>query len=64
MSSEMSYDHDHAETEVSSRSQAGYGEVSRPQVEKRKKPEQGRRRGKSPSSFNGMHRRRRRKMAW
>ena len=30
----------------------------------RKKPEMGRRRGKAPQSFNGIHRRRRRKMAW
>ena len=30
----------------------------------RKKPVMGRRRGKTPQSFNGIHRRRRRKMAW
>ena len=30
----------------------------------RKRPEMGRKRGKAPQSFNGMHRRRRRKMAW
>jgi hypothetical protein len=30
----------------------------------RKRPTMGRRRGKAPQSFNGMHRRRRRKMAW
>lgn len=30
---------------------------------KRRSP-QGRRRGKSPQSFNGMHRRRRKKVAW
>jgi hypothetical protein len=30
----------------------------------RKRPEMGRRRGKAPQSFNGIHRRRRRKMAW
>ena len=30
----------------------------------RRKPQLGRRRGKVPQSFNGMHRRRRRKMAW
>lgn len=30
----------------------------------RRKPTMGRRRGKTPQSFNGIHRRRRRKMAW
>jgi hypothetical protein len=30
----------------------------------RKRPEMGRKRGKTPQSFNGMHRRRRRKRAW
>jgi hypothetical protein len=30
----------------------------------RKRPQMGRRRGKAPQSFNGIHRRRRRKMAW
>jgi hypothetical protein len=30
----------------------------------RKKPVMGRRRGKTPQSFNGIHRRRRRKLAW
>ena len=41
-----------------------YGSSSRPNDSKRKKPELGRKRGKTPTSFNGMHRRRRRKMAW
>jgi hypothetical protein len=31
---------------------------------KRRQPTMGRTRGKAPQSFNGMHRRRRRKMAW
>ena len=31
---------------------------------KRKAPQMGRRRGKTPQSFNGIHRRRRRKLAW
>ena len=31
---------------------------------KRHAPTMGRRRGKAPQSFNGIHRRRRRKMAW
>lgn len=30
----------------------------------RHRPVMGRKRGKAPQSFNGMHRRRRRKMAW
>jgi hypothetical protein len=31
---------------------------------KRQQPTMGRRRGKTPQSFNGMHRRRRRKITW
>lgn len=31
---------------------------------KRQRPTMGRSRGKAPQSFNGIHRRRRRKMAW
>ena len=38
--------------------------VERFEASQRRKPEMGRRRGKAPQSFNGMHRRRRRKMAW
>jgi hypothetical protein len=30
----------------------------------RRRPAMGRRRGKAPQSFNGIHRRRRRKLAW
>jgi hypothetical protein len=30
----------------------------------RKRPEMGRKRGKAPQSYNGIHRRRRRKLAW
>lgn len=30
----------------------------------RRRPAMGRRRGKAPQSFNGIHRRRRRKMSW
>jgi hypothetical protein len=33
-------------------------------VSDRRRPTMNRRRGKAPQSFNGMHRRRRRKMAW
>jgi hypothetical protein len=31
---------------------------------KQNRPTMGRRRGKTPQSFNGIHRRRRRKLAW
>ncbi len=31
---------------------------------KRQRPTMGRNRGKAPQSFNGIHRRRKRKMAW
>jgi hypothetical protein len=31
---------------------------------KRRRPTHGRRRGKAPQSFNGIHRRRKRKIAW
>ena len=30
----------------------------------RRRPQMGRKRGKAPQSFNGIHRRRRRKIAW
>jgi hypothetical protein len=36
----------------------------RVRTSKRQQPTMGRRRGKTPQSFNGIHRRRRRKMAW
>lgn len=36
----------------------------RARSEKRQTPTMGRKRGKTPQSFNGIHRRRRRKMAW
>ena len=38
--------------------------VERIRNHKRFAPSMGRRRGKAPQSFNGIHRRRRRKMAW
>lgn len=38
--------------------------VERFDSSQRKKSPMGRRRGKAPQSFNGIHRRRRRKMAW
>jgi hypothetical protein len=36
----------------------------RTRTSKREQPTMGRRRGKAPQSFNGIHRRRRRKMNW
>jgi hypothetical protein len=38
--------------------------VERVEGSKRQRPAMGRQRGKTPQSFNGMHRRRRRKMTW
>lgn len=35
-----------------------------PNSTKRRRPQQGRGRGKGPQSVNGIHRRRRRKLAW
>ena len=47
----------------------GYGAESfrtqgRAENSQQRRPQMGRRRGKAPQSFNGIHRRRRRKMAW
>jgi len=42
----------------------GFRSVERARSEKRQAPTMGRKRGKTPQSFNGIHRRRRRKMAW
>jgi hypothetical protein len=38
--------------------------AERVDASQRRRPPAGRRRGKAPQSFNGIHRRRRRKMAW
>jgi hypothetical protein len=38
--------------------------IERVKSAKRQAPTMGRKRGKTPQSFNGIHRRRRRKMAW
>lgn len=61
MSSEKHYDSYEADFNGD---EPHFGSSSRPNNAKKKKPELGRKRGKTPSSFNGMHRRRRRKMAW
>lgn len=62
MSSEMKYEG--PEMEYGENGDNRFSMGGRPNGEKRKRPVQGRKRGKAPSSFNGMHRRRRRKMAW
>ena len=62
MSIDHSYEHD----------DQAYGSNSFPRGERqahhgateRTRPTQSRRRGKSPSSVNGIHKRRRRKMSW
>lgn len=41
-----------------------FGVTERIQSSKRRRPTYCRRRGKAPQSFNGIHRRRRRKLAW
>jgi hypothetical protein len=42
----------------------GFRTSNRSDSSQRRKPPMGRGRGKTPQSFNGIHRRRRRKMAW
>lgn len=42
----------------------GIREIDRFDGSNRRKPTMGRKRGKTPQSFNGIHRRRKRKMAW
>lgn len=60
MSSEQSYDHDvNAYGEDNS-----FNRTKRASVSARRRPVQGRGRGKSPTSVNGLHKRRRRKIAW
>ncbi|MEX2171910.1 MAG: hypothetical protein WD851_21495 [Pirellulales bacterium] len=59
MSNEQLYD--------SSRAQYGEGTFlssEREKFPKRQRPTLGRKRGKVPQSINGIHRRRRRKLAW
>jgi hypothetical protein len=43
---------------------ANFRSTERSDNSQRQRPAMGRRRGKTPQSFNGIHRRRRRKMAW
>ncbi|MAT69207.1 MAG: hypothetical protein CMJ58_06740 [Planctomycetaceae bacterium] len=42
----------------------GYRRSDRTSDSKSRRPAHGRKRGKSPQSVNGIHRRRRRKMSW
>ena len=42
----------------------GIRRETEPKASKRNRPTHGRKRGKSPQSVNGIHRRRNRKMAW
>lgn len=58
MSTDHSYEHDDQNYghKIPSRKRQSATEANR--------PTQGRRRGKSPQSVNGMHKRRRRKMSW
>ncbi|MEN0110815.1 MAG: hypothetical protein AAF805_08830 [Planctomycetota bacterium] len=59
MSTENQYDH-----EENSYGSNRFASESRPGTSSRRRPAQGRRRGKGPQSVNGMHKRRRRKMSW
>jgi hypothetical protein len=45
-------------------SNEGFRSYERFEDTSRRRPHMGRRRGKAPQSFNGIHRRRRRKMTW
>ena len=58
MSIEQQYEH--AESKYSSE---GFEQIRSNGHQRRRAP-QGRRKGKAPQSFNGMHRRRRKKVAW
>jgi hypothetical protein len=42
----------------------GFRTTERFEESQRRRPQMGRKRGKAPQSFNGIHRRRRRKMTW
>lgn len=62
MSNEQLYESEMAEYGASS-NHADFGDRTRAKAQARTKPN-AKRRGKAPQSVNGMHRRRRRKMAW
>ena len=58
MSTEQLYEHAESKYGIESFQQI------RTNAHSRRRSPQGRRRGKAPQSFNGMHRRRRKKVAW
>ncbi len=62
MSSEKKYDA--VEADYTDSVDLSYSAGSRPNDSKRSRSQFNRKRSKAPTSFNGMHRRRRRKMAW
>ena len=59
----MSHKHLYEATDVDYGNE-NFRTVERIGSSKRERPNLGRQRGKAPQSFNGMHRRRRRKIAW
>lgn len=59
MSHEQSYESVNAEYQG-----AEFGRTERIHASKQRRPTHGRKRGKVPQSFNGIHRRRKRKMSW
>ena len=59
MSNKQQYDGNEVEYAVN-----GFREFERFNSASKRQPTMGRKRGKAPQSFNGMHRRRKRKMAW
>lgn len=59
MSNQQLYEFAEAEYSGSS-----FRTAERVRTPKSRRPTMGRKRGKGPQSFNGMHRRRRRKIAW
>lgn len=59
MSNEQQYEHGELDY-----SDGSTFERKQPRGAKRRRPQQGRTRGKSPQSVNGIHRRRKRKVAW
>lgn len=63
MSNELNYEYDDANYGYDTRADYSASR-SKARGDSRNAPQRGRKRGKAPTSVNGMHRRRRRKMAW
>ena len=63
MSNQHSYEHAYADYSATTE-EYGARQSGGPSASKARRPQQGRRRGKAPQSINGIHRRRRRKLAW